>query len=777
MNYTLCNGNERVSMERSASYLADGSRLHWYRIDRVLGAGGFGVTYAGTDLNLQQPIALKEYFPRGYAVRDVDGSVHEAGDADSPIYGWGLARFLEEARTLARMDHPNIVRVHSVFEANGTAYMVMEFESGPNLSQVARTDLLKDEKLLLGVVHSLVYGLEHVHGAGFIHRDIKPQNVVLRPDSTPVLLDFGSARAAIEESAQATRPVLTRGYAPLEQYDAVGCELPQGPWSDIYGLAATLYSLVTGRAPHDALSRWSRVKKDERDPLRRATEACVGAYSPRLLEAIDRGLALFPAERPQSLAQWRALMPARPTGEAGMHAAGLVRAPSQPFAVPERAYVMRQYDRQDAATPGAPAPSPGPAGTRSDAVTRGVGLRVLRQSYNFAGLGVLVVDDDTLMRNLVSHMLRNLGVREVVEADGGAAALAHLSGAGSAPDVILCDLSMPGMDGLELLHKLAESHFAGAVVLLSGADKRVLATAEILAQRQSLYVLGSLHKPFRLHEMAAVLARFEETATALSGAQHEQIGEAELREGLASGALELHYQPQAAVADGRIIAVEALARWRHPRRGLLPAATFVPCAESTGLGATLTDAVLRMAISQAADMRASGLELGVCVNVTMDFLGDPALPDQITALAESRGLEISHLTLDINEGQALCNSVVVTETLARLRLRGVHLAVDDFGRNRWSMEQLQSIPFTEIKIDGALVHGAHDDPTTRSVLESGVELGRRLGLRVVGEGAETLRDWELLSRLGCDALRGFVVARPMPPDLVHDWLEAWTPPL
>jgi len=228
------------------------SRLHWYVLERVLGQGGFGITYLAKDTNLDQRVAIKEYLPIDVATRLQDSTVRSRTEELRDRYRWGLERFIQEARTLARFDHPNIVRVLSVFEFNNTAYMVMRFEEGVTLSAMLDRRGTLPEADLLRVLLPILDGLKLVHNAGFIHRDIKPDNIHIGGDGRPVLLDFGSARQSLGGSNTLTI-LIAPGYAPFEQYYSDSTS--QGPWTDIYGLGATCYRAICGRAPLDAVSR------------------------------------------------------------------------------------------------------------------------------------------------------------------------------------------------------------------------------------------------------------------------------------------------------------------------------------------------------------------------------------------------------------------------------------------------------------------------------------------------------------------------------------------
>lgn len=278
------------------------ARLHWYLLERVLGQGGFGITYLARDTNLDQLVAIKEYLPVDVATRRPDGTVRARTTEQQERYRAGLDRFIREARTLARFDHPHIVRVHSVFEFNDTAYMVMRFEEGETLAALLERRHVLPESELLRVLIPVVEGLELVHKAGFIHRDIKPDNILIRPDGSSVLLDFGSARQALGHSRTVTI-LVAPGYAPFEQY--YSAVESQGPWTDIYGLGATCYRAIAGRPPLDAIGRSKGILGSTKEMLLPAKVAGAGRYSERLLAAIDHALEFAESDRPQTLAEWK----------------------------------------------------------------------------------------------------------------------------------------------------------------------------------------------------------------------------------------------------------------------------------------------------------------------------------------------------------------------------------------------------------------------------------------------------------------------------------------
>ncbi len=277
-----------------------GHALHEYRIESVLGSGGFGVTYLAHDTHLNWRVAIKEFFPCNIAVRTQDHSVRPHSSTLAESFQSGLQQFLDEARALASFRHPNIVRVLRFFEINNTAYMVMEYEQGHALHQWVRVEGRPDRQAVLTIVRPLLDGLEVVHSAGFLHRDIKPGNIFIRTDQSPVLLDFGSARNLTTRSGDTITAIVTPGYAPFEQYHSHG---HQGPWSDIYSLGAVMYWMVAGQKPVEAPAR---VKQDILPPAQEIADHTV--YGSALLKAIDWALNPSEDERPQSIGAFRAAL-------------------------------------------------------------------------------------------------------------------------------------------------------------------------------------------------------------------------------------------------------------------------------------------------------------------------------------------------------------------------------------------------------------------------------------------------------------------------------------
>ncbi len=280
----------------AAQALPAGYGVQEYRIEKLLGVGGFGLTYLAVDQNLNLKVALKEYLPGDIALRAADQSIAPSSGETAETFDWGKRRFLDESRTLASFRHPNIVRVMRFFEANGSAYMVMEFVAGAPLADWVKPRRPLPHAELAALVKPLLDGLDVVHKSGFTHRDIKPGNIYIREDSSPVLLDFGSARMQASELTAVVSP----GYAPFEQYHTQG---NQGPWSDVYALGGVLYWIVTGNRPHEAAAR---VRQDTMPPALQAGDRTL--YPAEFLAAIDWALSPHEEQRPQSVGEWSGVL-------------------------------------------------------------------------------------------------------------------------------------------------------------------------------------------------------------------------------------------------------------------------------------------------------------------------------------------------------------------------------------------------------------------------------------------------------------------------------------
>lgn len=380
---------------------------------------------------------------------------------------------------------------------------------------------------------------------------------------------------------------------------------------------------------------------------------------------------------------------------------------------------------------------------------------------------VLIVDDDTFMTNLTTRMLAKLGIEAVVSAQDGSEGLGKV--ASDAPDIILCDLNMPGMDGLEFLRHLGDAKADCGIVLISGEDKRVLQTATQLARAHHLNVLGSLQKPIRPDPLKVLLETFDAQKTTARRGPLELLTFDAVRHGLDNGRIDVFFQPKVSVPERKLIGVEALVRWRDADGRLIPPVAFLPVVEENGLIDELTAQVFRIAVSAAADWVKSGLNIKVAVNFSVESLTRFDLVDFLVGTARDKGIDPDKLILEVTESRIMEEVTTPLEILTRLRIKGAGLAIDDFGTGASSMQQLKRIPFTELKIDRAFVAGAPHDEEARAMLESSIALARKLDLTTVAEGVETREEWDLIEQLGVEIVQGYFIARPMPADELLEW--------
>lgn len=387
-------------------------------------------------------------------------------------------------------------------------------------------------------------------------------------------------------------------------------------------------------------------------------------------------------------------------------------------------------------------------------------------SAALSDLKVLIVDDNRFIVGLLKRYLQKLGISALREAHDGESALASVDSA--AVDVVLCDLSMPGMDGIEFLRHLAGRQTPAAVILLSGQDRSILNTVVQLGRAHGLRVLGSVSKPFTLAPLKALLEAACAEADARSGTFQPLTPEA-IRAGLKGDAVELAFQPKVSARGGKMTGVEAFLRWRGTDGKVKSPAAVIPVAEQHGLINELTKVIFHKAMAQQGAWRAEGHRFSIAVNVSMHDLNRYDFPELVVDAARSHDVDPSSVVLEITESQIMAEVTKPLEILSRLRLKGVGLAIDDYGTGASSMQQLKRIPFTELKIDREFVAGAPEDDAARAMLTSSISLGKDLGLAIVAEGVETESEWRLVTSGGVDTVQGYFIAKPMSADEMEGW--------
>jgi EAL domain-containing protein (putative c-di-GMP-specific phosphodiesterase class I)/ActR/RegA family two-component response regulator len=382
---------------------------------------------------------------------------------------------------------------------------------------------------------------------------------------------------------------------------------------------------------------------------------------------------------------------------------------------------------------------------------------------------ILLLDDDPFTLDMQARVLRSMGYQEVSTAESAEAAQLQLARAPQSADIIVCDLNMPGVDGLQFLHNLNASPFRGSIILLSGEGARILHAVQKLLSGGRLKVLGALKKPAQRPALRALLDNWKPPATIAPVRRAPSFTATDLR----SANWVLQYQPKVDLRTGALAGVEALVRWDHPQHGLLFPDTFIGAAEDCGAIDGLTDWVLRESMQQMVHWLGEGLRVNMAVNVSMENLRSPGFAERVGDLVRSIPVSPQEVTLEITESRLMSPSPTPLESLVRLRLKRFGLSIDDFGTGHSSLAQLRDVPFTELKIDRSFVQGARNNQIIRPILEGSVGLARRLGMQSVAEGVETEDDWRLLREIGCDLAQGYFIGRPMFSSRMQEWVEDW----
>ena len=340
--------------------------------------------------------------------------------------------------------------------------------------------------------------------------------------------------------------------------------------------------------------------------------------------------------------------------------------------------------------------------------------------------------------------------------------------------IIILDLEIDSSDGIEVIRELAAADCQASVIIIGDSDRRILNAAERLARARGLKVAGMLPKPVN---RVGLLRLLDRAVAGLRGYRSElvkiQLGKEELRKCMENGGIEVQYQPKIDVRTLEFVAVETLVRMKHPEHGVLEPASFLLQIEESGLIKRMTQEVARQAIGQSADWAKQGLHLQLAINVSPLLLTDLNLPEIFLDLTDEFGLDRDDVVLEITESWANQDDIAALDILTRLRMKGFHLAIDDFGTGYSTMAQLNELPYSEMKLDQTFIRNCVRDAEARAIVESSIELGHKLGMKVVAEGIEKQEDWDLISDLRCDEGQGYFIARPMTAHNIPDWLSHW----
>jgi EAL domain-containing protein (putative c-di-GMP-specific phosphodiesterase class I) len=380
---------------------------------------------------------------------------------------------------------------------------------------------------------------------------------------------------------------------------------------------------------------------------------------------------------------------------------------------------------------------------------------------------MLIVDDEPDVAEVIAEFAGRAGYEVVTTSSPEAFDGLYHDGL----DVIVLDLWMPQVDGIELIRRLAQRRSTARLVLVSGFDRRVLESASQLALSHGLRVAGALGKPLRLAELTEVL-----DGGGLHGPRRGssivEVTLAEFQRAFDEDRLEVHYQPQVSLATGAVVGVEALVRWRLPDGGILPPEMFVQIAEAAGLSLALTWRVIEKAVAQAAPL-VDPWKLTLSVNLPPAALTDIHFPDVVLGRVRGTTLAPPRLHFEVTETSLAAEPMAALDILTRLRLKGFPLAIDDFGVGYSSLIQLRELPLSALKVDKSFVRRMDRDPASRAIVERSIALGHDLGLTVVAEGAETASVWDALRLAGCDVVQGYYVHAPAPAAELAAWLPSW----
>jgi EAL domain-containing protein (putative c-di-GMP-specific phosphodiesterase class I)/AmiR/NasT family two-component response regulator len=379
-------------------------------------------------------------------------------------------------------------------------------------------------------------------------------------------------------------------------------------------------------------------------------------------------------------------------------------------------------------------------------------------------LRILAVEDHEFQRGMLLKMLARLGATQVSTAADGYAALEIVMSPGASIDIIISDLDMPGMDGLEFMRHVGEAHLPVAIILASALESVLLDSVETMTRAYGVKILGVIQKPITPEKLHALIklhlpaqANPDRIQTDALSFSIEQIVQ-----GIRDDEFEPYFQPKVLLASGRIKGAEALARWRHPQKGIVAPYAFVGPLEKHDQIDKLTWLILSKSVDFCSAWRTkSGLDVSVSVNVSAKSLADVNFADRVTELVRLRNLDSRNIILEVTESVATTDIGHSLENLSRLRMKGFGLSIDDYGTGYSSLQQLARIAFTEIKLDQSFIANAATQQSARIILESSIDMAKKLGIVTVAEGIETEKDWDLLRELGCELAQGYFIAKPM----------------
>lgn len=393
-----------------------------------------------------------------------------------------------------------------------------------------------------------------------------------------------------------------------------------------------------------------------------------------------------------------------------------------------------------------------------------------------ADLTYLVVEDNEFQRRWLVAMLSNLGATKIVEADDGLTALAILQDPQAHIDVCFIDLNMPGMDGMELIRHMARSANPVSIILSSALDPALVFSVESMSQAYGVNLLGAITKPATPESLTAIIGRYAPRAERQPATPDTtaSLSLEDILQGLQDDQFVPYFQPKVELATGKVRGVEAFARWEHPQRGVIAAGAFIPVLEAHGKMDQLSWNVIRKSAAACRSLHDAGHELAVSINLALQPLSELEFADHFAACMAAHDIEPQFITVEITESASKTDMPAFLENLARLRMKGFNLAVDDYGTGDASMHDHLRVPFSELKIDRSFVVDAAHNEALSLALASSLELARKLKRESTAVGVETRQDWDLLQKLGCTNAQGYFIAKPMEFKALPGWIEEWS---
>lgn len=399
-------------------------------------------------------------------------------------------------------------------------------------------------------------------------------------------------------------------------------------------------------------------------------------------------------------------------------------------------------------------------------------------------LRILVIEDHNFQRKAVVHMLHSLSVEEVWQANNGKQALEMIRAEQTRPlDIVMCDLDMPEMDGMEFLRHLAQEQPGISTIILSGMDGALITSVEKMANSYGLHLLGAVEKPLSLEQLETLLGLHQENKLALAAPRYpttltpkrSDFTLQEIQQAVEAKNIQPFLQPKISLLTGQIIGAEALARWIHPQYGVIPPDAFIPLLERSDNMEGLTFLMLESTAKACLLLRKQGYDLDISVNISVSSLRDTSLAERITRVVLNTALEPKHIILEVTESAAMSSVAEALENLARLRMRGFGLSIDDYGTGFSSMQQLTRVPFTELKIDKSFISDSANNSSSRVVVESSIQMAQKLKVKSVAEGVESRSEWDMLQGMSCDVAQGYFIAKPMDVESFITYCKRYSP--